>query len=275
MKKILEIHKLKKYFPIRKGIFRRHIGYIKAVDDLCFSIHEGEVVGLVGESGSGKSTVGRTIIRLVEPTAGDIFFMGHDFCKVPSSTLKTLRQKIQMVFQDPLASLNPRKTILENVGEALLFHKLVKSHEEKIERVVAILKNVGIPQFALNQYPHQFSGGQQQRISIGRACILHPKLVILDEVTSALDLSVQAQVLNLLSSLKEHFKLSYLFISHDLSVIRHICDRILVIHQGQIVEQAYTEALFAAPQHVYTQKLISSMSISHPRQRKHTPSHRN
>lgn len=268
MKKILEVQNLKKYFPVRKGVFRRHVSDIKAVEDISFSIEEGEVVGLVGESGSGKSTAGRAAIRLIEPTDGEIFFMGQDLRKTSHKALRDLRQKAQLVFQDPLASLNPRKTILENVGEALLFHKKVKTREEQIDRVVHTLKSVGIPTSALNQYPHQFSGGQQQRISIGRALILRPKLIICDEVTSALDLSVQAQVLNLLSDLQKRFKLSYLFISHDLSVVRHICDRILVMHQGRIVEEGRTETLFRTPQHPYTQKLLASVPINHPRERR-------
>ncbi len=268
MKKILEVNNLKKYFPVHQGVFRRHVADIKAVDDISFSIEEEEVVGLVGESGSGKSTAGRAAIRLIEPTAGEIFFMGQDFRKISPRTLRTLRQKAQMVFQDPLSSLNPRKTILENVGEALLFHKLVKTIEEQVDQVVEMLKRVGIPASALNQYPHQFSGGQQQRISIGRALILRPKLIICDEITSALDLSVQAQVLNLLNDLKSRFKLSYLFISHDLSVVRHICDRILVMYRGQIVEEGGTETIFRDPKHTYTQKLLASIPISHPRERR-------
>lgn len=268
MNKILEVHKLKKYFPVRRGIFRRRIGDIKAVEEISFSINEAEVVGLVGESGSGKSTAGRAAIRLIEPTSGEIYFMGQDFRKLPAKAIRSLRQKMQMVFQDPFASLNPRKTVLENVGEALLFHKLVSNKEEQVEKVIAILKKVGIPPSAINQYPHQFSGGQQQRISIGRALILRPKLIICDEVTSALDLSVQAQILNLLSDLKRTFKLSYLFISHDLSVVRHICDRILVMHGGLIVEQGKTEMIFQNPKHPYTQKLLGSAPINHPRERK-------
>lgn len=268
MKKLLEVHNLKKYFPIRRGILRLHRGDVKAVDGISFDIAEGEVVGLVGESGSGKSTAGRTSVRLMEPTEGEIFFAGEDLRKAEAHRMRKLRQKVQMVFQDPLASLNPRKTILENVGEALLVHQLVRNKEEQAEEVVQILQKVGLSSSVLNQYPHQFSGGQQQRISIGRALILKPTLLICDEITSALDLSVQAQVLNLLSDLKKLFKLSYLLISHDLSIIRHLCDRILVMYRGKIVESGPTEAIFENPQDPYTQKLLSSIPISHPRERR-------
>jgi len=267
MKTLLDVNNLKKYYPVKRGIFRRHVGDVKAVDGISFSIGEGEVVGLVGESGSGKSTVGKAAIRLIEPTEGEIFFLGQNLLKTSSAGMRKLPQKVQIVFQDPLASLNPRKTILENIGEALLFHKLVKTGIEQENQVAQILENVGLSPSMFNQYPHQFSGGQQQRISIGRALILRPQLLICDEITSALDLSVQAQVLNLLIELKKTFKLSYLLISHDLSVIRHLCDRVLVMHLGKIVESAQTETLFQKPQHPYTQKLLNSMPITHPRER--------
>jgi len=262
--KLLEVTQLKKYYPIKRGFLRRTIGYVKAIDDISFHINEGEIVGLVGESGSGKSTTGRAVIRLIEPTDGQIFFQGQDLMCASRSTLRKLRTEAQIVFQDPLASLNPRKTILENVGEALLVHKLVKTREEQVHAVVQILQQVGLSSSVLNQYPHQFSGGQQQRISIGRALVLTPKLLICDEITSALDLSVQAQVLNLLSDLKKIFKLSYLLISHDLSVIQHLCDRVLVMHRGKIVESGKTEALFHNPKHPYTQKLLNSIPVRHP-----------
>jgi ABC-type oligopeptide transport system ATPase subunit len=256
MKKLLEVHQLTKYFPIRKGIFRRQKGEIKALDGISFHIDSGEIVGLVGESGSGKSTAGRAITRIIEPTSGQVYFGGQNILRTSRSQLRKLRPKFQMVFQDPLASLNPRKTILENVGEALLYHKMVNTKEEQKHRVEQILQKVGLSSSALNQYPHQFSGGQQQRISIGRALILQPELIICDEITSALDLSVQAQVLNLLIDLKKTFHLSYLLISHDLSVIYHLCDRVLVLYQGKIVEQGETELVFNHPQHPYTQILL-------------------
>jgi len=267
MTKLIEVKNLKKYFPIRRGIFRSTVGNVKAVDNISFSVDHKEVVGLVGGSGSGKTTAGLSTIRLTEPTEGEIYFLGEDFRKASPKQLRRLRQKVQMVFQDPLASLNPRKTILENVGEALLFHKSVHTRSEQIDHVVKILQKVSIPPSALNQYPHQFSGGQQQRISIGRALILRPKLIVCDEVTSALDLSIQAQVLNLLNELKKSDGLSYLFISHDLSVVRHLCDRILVMHQGKIVEEGVTEAIFEDPKHAYTKQLLRATPISHPRER--------
>jgi ABC-type oligopeptide transport system ATPase subunit len=257
--KLLEVRNLKKYFPVRKGVLRRLVKEVKAVDDISFYIAPGEVVGLVGESGSGKSTAGRAAIRLIEPTSGEIFFMGQNLARASRGELRKLRPKVQMVFQDPLASLNPRKTILENMGEALLFHKMVHNREEQIAAVVETLQRIGLSPSALNQYPHQFSGGQQQRISIGRALILKPELIICDEITSALDLSVQAQVLNLLLDLKKSFNLSYLLISHDLSVVHHLCDRVLVMYQGKIVEEGETEKLFSSPSHAYTRTLLESM----------------
>ncbi|MBS0623342.1 MAG: ABC transporter ATP-binding protein [Verrucomicrobia bacterium] len=256
---LFEVKNLKKFFPIYRGLLNRQIGEVRAVDDVSFVIHEREIVGIVGESGCGKSTTARTAIRLLEPTSGEVYFLGRNFLSLKGKALTLHRQKIQMVFQDPLASLNPRKTILDNIGEALLYHKLIATKQEQIDHVCEILKQVGLPISSLKQYPHQFSGGQQQRISIGRAIAMKPKLIILDEAVSALDLSVQAQILNLLYSLKEKLGLSYLFISHDLSVIRCLCDRILVMYQGKIVEEQPTEKLFTSPQHPYTKQLLNSL----------------
>lgn len=267
MTTLLQVNDLKKYFPIKRGIFRRHVGDVKAVDGVSFSIKAGEIVGLVGESGSGKSTTGRAAIRLIEPTAGEIYFLGKNLARLSGKKLRHMRSHVQMVFQDPLASLNPRKTVLQNVGDPLLFHKRVHSREEQIFEVEKILKRVGMDTGVLNHYPHQFSGGQQQRLSIGRAIGLGPKLVVCDEAVSALDLSVQAQILNLLLDLKKSHKLSYLFISHDLSVVRHFCDRILVMHRGKIVEEGTTEQIFEAPTHSYTQLLLSSVPRRHPANR--------
>ncbi|MFZ0565432.1 MAG: ATP-binding cassette domain-containing protein [Chlamydiales bacterium] len=264
MKKLLTIKNLKKYFPIKRGVFLRQVGVNKAVDNISFSIGEKEIVGLVGESGSGKTTAGKTAIRLIEPTGGEISFLGKDLCSASLKELRHSRQFVQMVFQDPYASLNPRKTIQENIGEALLYHRRVSNKEQQREEVVNILKKIGISPNALDQYPHQFSGGQQQRISIGRAISLRPKLIICDEAVSALDLLVQAQILNLLYELKEKFDLSYLFISHDLSVVRCFCDRALVMFQGKIVEEGEVEAIFEDPKHPYTQKLISSIPKQRP-----------
>lgn len=238
------------------------------MDGVSFSIGEGEVLGIVGESGSGKTTAGRAAIRLIEPTSGEILFLEKDLRAASQKELRLIRPHVQMVFQDPLASLNPRKTILDNVGEALLYHKRVGSREEQIHEVLAILKKIGLPATALNQYPHQFSGGQQQRISIGRAIALRPRLIVCDEPVSALDLSVQASTLNLLSEFKKSLKLSYLFISHDLSVVRHFCDRILVMYRGKVVEEGITEAIFEDPKHPYTQMLLQSIPKKHPREKK-------
>jgi len=256
---LFEVKHLKKFFPIRRGLLRRTVDEVRAVDDVSFSIYPGEIVGIVGESGCGKSTTARTALRLIEPSSGDIQFLGEDFCALQGRNLAKLRQHLQMVFQDPLASLNPRKNILDNIGEALLYHRIVANKQQQTDYVASILKKIGLPTSALGLYPHQFSGGQQQRISIGRAIAMQPKLVILDEAVSALDLSVQAQILNLLYSLKETLGLSYLFISHDLSVIRCLCDRVLVMHQGKIVEENITEKLFSQPQHPYTQRLLEAL----------------
>ncbi|MCB1181466.1 MAG: ABC transporter ATP-binding protein [Chlamydiia bacterium] len=264
---ILEVKELKKYFPIRKGVLRRITGYIKAVDNISFSIKQGEVVGMVGESGSGKSTAAHSLIRLLEPTEGEISFLGKDFLNLKKQDLRLHRQKLQMVFQDPLASLNPRKTILENLGEALLYHKLVQNKQEQIEAVAHILERIGLPKKALTSYPHQFSGGQQQRLSIGRAIALKPKLVICDEAVSALDLSVQAQILNLLFELKDTYKLSYLFISHDLAVVRNFCDTVLVMCKGKIVERGEAKRVFEHPNHPYTQQLLAGAPAIFPKRR--------
>ncbi len=264
MSPLLEVKNLKKYFPVVKGIFRRKVGEIRAVDDISFLINEGEIVGLVGESGSGKSTAGRTAIRLLEPTEGEIHFLGKNFLSLSHKELRNSRQKIQMVFQDPLSSLNPRKTVLDNIGEALLYHHLVQNRAEQIEITASILKKIGLSPDVLGHYPHQFSGGQQQRISIGRAIAMHPKLIICDEAVSALDLSVQAQILNLLYDLKQSLKLSYLFISHDLSVVRSMCTRILVMYQGKIIESGPSEEVFEDPKHPYTRLLLSSIPQPFP-----------
>lgn len=268
---LLKVRRLKKYFPIVSGVFRRQVGNVKAVDDIDFDIFPGEVLGMVGESGCGKSTAARASIRLIEPTDGDIHFENQDLRSMNASDLKTVRRHIQIVFQDPFASLNPRKTVLESIGEALIYHGLVRSKQEQVDRVVEILQQVGLSPHAINRYPHQFSGGQQQRICIGRAIAMNPKLVVFDEAVSALDVSVQAQILNLLNELKGKFNLSYLFISHDLAIVRYICDRIAVLYRGKIVESSETEALFQNPQHDYTKTLLSAIPKNHPREkeRKH------
>jgi len=261
---LLEVKGLKKFFPIYAGLFRKEVGAIKAVDGIDFKIESGKVLGIVGESGSGKSTAARTAIRLLEPTAGESLFEGKSLFSMTAKELKPLRKEIQIVFQDPYASLNPRKSVRENMGEALLYHQVV-SKAEQSDYIAETLHQVGLSPEAMNRYPHEFSGGQQQRICIGRAIALRPKLLVCDEAVSALDVSIQAQILNLLNELKEKFQLSYLFISHDLSVIRHISDDIVVLYKGQIVESRTTEELFENPQHVYTQALLKAIPRLHPR----------
>lgn len=267
MRTLLEVSGLKKYFPVERGLLKRCVGQKKAVDDVSFSIHEQEVLGLVGESGSGKSTAARLIMRLIEPTEGKISFLGQDFLALKPKELKQARCSMQMVFQDPLGSLNVRKTVLDNIGEALLVHKRVKNKAQMQEKVAQMVAKVGLSTAILNHYPHQFSGGQQQRISLARALILDPKLLICDEITSALDLSIQAQVLNLLLDLKKNLKLGFLIISHDLAVIQHLCDRVIVMRSGTIVESGRPETIFSWPKHPYTQKLLDSLPVSHPKYR--------
>lgn len=256
---LLEVKGLKKYFPVYSGLFRKEIGTIKAVDDISFSLQTGHVLGMVGESGSGKSTAARCAIRLIEPTAGQSLFEGRSLFDLQPQAMRALRKDVQMVFQDPYASLNPRKNILENMGEALLYHGIVFSIEEQVDCIAQTLQLVGLSPDVMPRYPHEFSGGQQQRICIGRAIALRPKLIVCDEAVSALDVSIQAQILNLLLDLKEQLNLSYLFISHDLSVIRHLCDEVVVLYQGKIVESAPSDRLFENPQHPYTRSLLDAI----------------
>jgi oligopeptide/dipeptide ABC transporter ATP-binding protein len=264
---ILQVRNLQKHFPIHNGFFRRQVGAVKAVDGIDFTINEGEVVGLVGESGSGKSTVGRAAIRLIEPTEGEIYYRGKNLREFSRKEMREVRKEVQMVFQDPYASLNPRKTVLEAIGESLLVHKFVKSDHEMRDRVAEILELIGLSPEAIDRYPHEFSGGQQQRICIGRAIAMNPKLLICDEAVSALDLSVQGQILNLLNDLKQQLGLSYLFISHDLSVVRYISDRVVVMYLGKVMEQGPVEEVFSNPKHPYTKLLLSSAPKEHPNQK--------
>lgn len=255
---ILEAKNIKKHFPIRKGLLRREVGSVKAVDDVSLFVRKGETLGLVGESGCGKSTLGRTLIRLYEPTAGDIVFEGQDFLNMKSGELRKKRKNMQMIFQDPYASLDPRMTVGQIIRQPMDIHD-VGSAEERNRRVLELIELVGLRKGHVNRYPHEFSGGQRQRISIARAIALNPELIICDEPVSALDVSIQAQILNLLKDLQEKLGLTYIFISHDLSVIEHTCDRIAVMYLGKIVEIATRDELFKNPQHPYTQALIRAI----------------
>lgn len=261
---LLKVKKLKKYFPVRGGILSKIIGYVQAVDEISFDIKRGETLGLVGESGCGKTTTGRTIIRLLEPTAGEVDFKGKDIFKLSKEELRKARRNIQIIFQDPFGSLNPRMTVGEIVGESLVIHKIVKNKKEKEERVKDLLETVGLNAGHIRRYPHEFSGGQRQRIGIARALALNPKLVICDEPVSALDVSIQAQVINLLEDLQEKFNLTYLFIAHDLSVVKHISDRVAVMYLGKIVELSSTSELYDNTQHPYTEALLSAVPIPDP-----------
>lgn len=261
-KPLLEVKNLKKYFPITKGLLSRTVGHVKAVDDVSFTVMPNETVGLVGESGCGKTTAGRTLLRLLEPTAGEAIFEGRDVFKLEREELRAARRNMQIIFQDPFSSLNPRMTIESIIGEALEFHKIAKGDRRR-EMVEELLVKVGLQPSYITRYPHEFSGGQRQRLGIARALALNPKFIVCDEAVSALDVSVQAQVINLLQDLQEEFNLSYLFIAHDLSVVKHISDRIAVMYLGQMVEMATCDNLFDTPRHPYTQALLSA--IPHPK----------
>jgi len=255
---LLQVNHLKKYFSIRGGIFGREIGQVKAVDDVSFTVRKGETLGLVGESGCGKSTTGRSILRLTQPTDGQVLFEGKDVTKMSAEEVRRMRRDMQIVFQDPFASLNPRHTVGRILEEPLIVHRIGNAKERK-ERVMHLLEVVGLHTAYAKRYPHQFSGGQRQRIGIARALALNPKLIIADEPVSALDVSIQSQVLNLMQDLQREFDLTYVFIAHDLSVVKHISDRVGVMYLGRMVELADKNRLYDAPKHPYTQALLSAV----------------
>lgn len=261
---LVVVRNLKKYFPVTGGIFSRITGWIKAVDDVSFNIKPGETLGLVGESGCGKTTTGRVLLRLLEPTEGDVFFEGNEVFELGREELRRLRRDMQIVFQDPYASLNPRMTVGDIIGEPLEIHNVARG-KEKENRVRELLETVGLSALHARRYPHEFSGGQRQRIGVARALALNPKLIVCDEPVSALDVSIQSQVLNLLEDLQEEFDLTYLFIAHDLSVVRHISDRVAVMYLGQLVEIADEDELYENPMHPYTEALLSAIPIADPR----------
>jgi peptide/nickel transport system ATP-binding protein len=268
---ILEVKELCTYFPITRGVLKRKIGEVKAVDEISFSVHKQETVALVGESGCGKSTTVRTILRAVNPTRGEIIFESKsgnriDIAAVRESEMRQVRREIRMVFQDPFRSLNPRMTILDNVGEPLRNYN-IGSTSERRDRVAELMDQVGLDANHLGRYPHAFSGGQRQRIGLARALALQPRIILADEPTSALDVSVQAQILNLMQSLQDRQEISYLFITHDLNVVRHFSDRSGVMYLGKIVEMAPTRKIFSKPRHPYTSALLAASPVSHPRQR--------
>ena len=262
---LVEIRNLKMYFPVTSGvIFQRKVADIKAVDDVSFVIRRGETLGLVGESGCGKTTTGRCLLQLYRPTEGEVLFDGTDLTKLKGSEVRKFRRRMQMIFQDPYSSLNPRQTCGSIIGEPLLVHKMVRSKNEYREQVAELLSVVGLSPYMSSRYPHEFSGGQRQRIGVARALAVRPSLIVCDEPVSALDVSIQAQVINLLEELQEQFNLTYLFIAHDLSVVRHISDRIAVMYLGKVVEIADRVELYENPLHPYTKALLSAVPIPDP-----------
>jgi oligopeptide/dipeptide ABC transporter ATP-binding protein len=260
---LIEVNNLVKHFPIRGGFLQRVVAYVKAVDDVSFCVREGETLGLVGESGCGKTTIGRTILRLTEPTSGEVKFEGMDILQLKGEKLKAMRRNMQIIFQDPYASLDPRVPIGESVIEGLKIHN-IGSGRERFELGIETLKKVGLEDYHARRYPHEFSGGQRQRIGIARALALRPKFIVADEPVSALDVSIQSQVLNILKDLQEEFKLTYMFIAHNLSVVEHISDRVAVMYLGKIVELTDRDELFRNPLHPYTQALMSAIPVPDP-----------
>ena len=262
--KLLEVKNLVKKFPIKGGLLQRTVDHVHAVDGVSFDLAEGETLGVVGESGCGKSTTGRCLLRLIEPTSGEVWFQGRNVTAMPKDELRGLARDMQIIFQDPFASLNPRMTVGSIVGEGLVIHGLAKSRHEIEERVAQLLATVGLNADHMRRYPHEFSGGQRQRIGIARALAVNPKLVVCDEAVSALDVSIQAQVINLLEDLQEQFHLTYIFIAHDLSVVEHTSDRVAVMYLGRVVEIAPANKLYTQPLHPYTEALLSAVPIPDP-----------
>ena len=263
---LVQVKDLKKHFPITKGlVFQKRTGFVRAVDGISFSIDQGETLGLVGESGCGKTTAGRTLLLLYPPTQGEVNIGGQDVCQLKGRELMQFRQKSQMIFQDPFASLNPRWTVNAIISEPLRVHQLAKNEKERTERVQELLRLVGLSGHAINRFPHEFSGGQRQRIGIARALASNPHFIVCDEPISALDVSIQAQVVNLLEDLQDQLGLTYLFIAHDLSMVRHICDRVAVMYLGVMVELAQRDELYEHPLHPYTQALLSAVPIPDPK----------
>ncbi len=256
---LLEVKHLKTYFPVYGGVFRRKTGDIRAVDDVSFTVEPGQTVGLVGESGSGKTTVGRTLLNLTPATSGEVLYGGENILGMRESRFRPFRRELQMIFQDPFGSLNPRLTVGEIVGEALQIHFPKLSRTERQDRVAELLRLVGLAPEMIRRYPHEFSGGQRQRIGIARALAVEPRFIVCDEPVSALDVSVQAQIVNLLQDLQEQFGIAYLFIAHDLAVVEHISDHVLVMHRGRVVESASAEEIYNNPQHDYTKALLSAV----------------
>jgi oligopeptide transport system ATP-binding protein len=264
---LLDVQNLKKYFPIKKGLFAKTVGHVKAVDDVSFKINKGETLGLVGESGCGKTTIGRTLLRLIEPTGGKVVFDGQDVTEMDAGDLKRLRKEMQIIFQDPYSSLNPRMTVGGMITEILKYHELAEGADAE-KRVMELLEKVGLSRLHARRYPHEFSGGQRQRIGIARALSVEPKFIVCDEPVSALDVSIQSQVINLLQDLQKELGLTYLFISHDLSVVEHISDRVAVMYLGQIVEVSDCKDLYANTKHPYSQALLSAVPIPDPRKKR-------
>ena len=266
-KPLLDVRNLKKYFPVKKGVFSRVVGWVRAVDDISFSLAPGETLGLVGESGCGKTTAGRSLLRLIEPSSGEVFYDGTNLLNLPAAELRRRRKDLQIIFQDPYSSLNPRMTVGAIVSEGLVVHA-IGSKQDRLDIVRDTLEKVGLDPGCINRYPHEFSGGQRQRIGVARALALNPKFIVCDEPVSALDVSVQSQVVNLLVDLKEKYGIAYLFISHDMKVVKYISDRVAVMYVGEIVESAKSEELYRRPLHPYTQALMSAVPIPDPERKR-------